>query len=312
MCADLPIRDPNHVTAEQGIAALRCVLPKEWIVRVQDSDYGIDVEIEIATTHVTGRIFKGQVKAHRRIAWGQDKTFLQPVRPSTLAYWRAMRVPVVVFCADLDSGRVVWSPGTGRCAESRGVRLRKGRRLPKTLQTLRAYLARWMDADTSMRHILAVPRIAEQLRRRRHQMEYDSWMALRDEQLQELATLYSDVVSLRQALGLSFSDILPWSLWLARARRVFGSNAEEMYWGIHDEVLLYLGPLADEAILRAKERLRLERPTPDNLYAKRFADDIRWMIRTGFDEADDSFWSSVEEILERRGALVIKRAKRPR
>jgi len=117
MREDLPIRDPRHVTAEQAIAALRRALPKEWILRDQGTDYGIDVEIELAGRQVVGRIFKGQVKGHDHLSWAKDGTILQAVKTSTLAYWRQMPVPVVLFCVDVRADELYWSPGTGPTVE---------------------------------------------------------------------------------------------------------------------------------------------------------------------------------------------------
>ena len=307
MNSALPIRDEKHVTGEQAVLLLKQVLPKKWICREQSSDYGIDVEIEMAGTHVTGWIFKGQVKGHETINWNLDSTVLQQVRKSTLAYWRGMRVPVVLFVVDVRLGQVYWSPAQGVSGEANGIRISKTNLLPQSQNELEWHLASWMDSETSNRHILSVPTIARRLADRREKMDYDFFLSVEDDEYEDLSALYEEVVSLRKAVGLSYADLFPWSLWLARVRYIFGPNAESMHWGIHDEIMLYLNPLADEAIDRAKDILRTQSDTPENSQAKAFAHDYRYRTRymTEFDEADESFWNAVQEELKKRNACRL-------
>jgi len=302
----LPIRDKKHVTAEQALNILKRALPKPWICREQSSDYGIDVEIELAGSYATGWIFKGQVKGHEKISWNTDGILLQQVRPTTLAYWRGMRVPVVLFVVDVGDERVFWSPGQGASVEAYGVRASKSSELPQSQSNLEWHLATWIDSEASNRYLLSVPRIAKRLAYRRQQMNYDAHMSIENDELEDLAALYEDVISLRKALGLPFADLFPWSLWLARVRRVFGPNAEDMYWGIHDEIMLYLNPLADEAIECAKKLLSSQKATLANAQAQAFANDyrIRTVFRTEFDEADEPLWSGVQAVLEEKGACL--------
>jgi hypothetical protein len=305
-----PIRDEKHVIGEQAVLTLKRVLPKEWICREQSSDYGIDVEIELADKHATGWIFKGQVKGHGTISWNKDSTVLQPVRDSTLAYWRGMRVPVVLFLVDVSHEQVYWAPGQGVSVETTGIRINKADLLPQSLSELKLHLSTWIDLETSNREILSVARIAKRLAGRQEQTGYDYFMALEDDAYADLAALYEEIVSLRKAVGLPYADLFPWSLWLARVRRFFGKNAELMHWGIHDEIMLYLNPLADEAIGRAKEILRMQDVTPENSQAKYFADDYksRTIFMTEFDEEDEAFWNHVQAELKNRGACLLSKA----
>ena len=303
----LPVRDEKHVIGEQAVLILKRVLPKEWVCREQSSDYGIDVEIELAGTHATGWIFKGQVKGHRTINWALDSTVLQQVRQTTLAYWRDMRVPVVLFVVDVSLEQVYWGPAQGVSVEPNGIRISKTSLLSQSQRELEWHLATWIDSETSNRHILSVPTIARRLAGRREQMGYDSLLSVEDDVFEDLSVLYEEVVSLRKAVGLPFADLFPWSLWLARVRRVIGPNAECMHWGIHDEIMLYLNPLADEAIERTKDILRLQKDTPENRQAKAFAEDyrIRSISMTEFDEADEAFWIGVQTDLKKRNACLF-------
>jgi len=144
----------------------------------------------------------------------------------------------------------------------------------------------------------------------RERVGCDYFLPLQDDELHDISALYEQVVVIRRALGLSFADMFPWAMWLARARRIFG-DAYDMYWGVHDEVIAYLGPFADEAIERAKERLKKEPATPENAAAKTLAEGnrIMWRFKTELDGEDETFWEPVEKALAQRGPLRLEAAK---
>ena len=76
---DLPQRSPRHSSGERGLAILKLKLPRAWICRNQpESDYGIDVEIEVADEKVRGIILKGQVRTKTPINWAKNDTFREP------------------------------------------------------------------------------------------------------------------------------------------------------------------------------------------------------------------------------------------
>ena len=61
---DLPKRPMSHIIGDQAVLTLRNSLPKEWICRELNSDYGIDCEIEVVKSNgtATGALCKVQVK----------------------------------------------------------------------------------------------------------------------------------------------------------------------------------------------------------------------------------------------------------
>jgi hypothetical protein len=98
---DLPKRPEQHVTAERAVGAVINALPRTWIKREQQADYGIDLEVEIANEVVSGRIFKGQVKGRQSVRWTGANTISVSVRAETLSYWNQFPVPVILFLVDL-------------------------------------------------------------------------------------------------------------------------------------------------------------------------------------------------------------------
>jgi hypothetical protein len=312
--AKLPKRDRRHVIGEKAVRAVMRTLPAEWIVREQGGDYGIDIEIELASTEVTGRLLKGQVKGHEGLAWTADKTNLQQVKASTLEYWNQLPLPVVVFLVDVDNETVYWSPGTGASVEPTGVRVLKSSRLPKTTDDLVRFVIDWIDHRTMRQAIYDLPLLVSRLEMARKQVGCDLFMAVDEEDFYNLAALYEQVGLIRRALALRF-EMLPWGLWLARARRIFG-DSYDLYWGIFDEVVAYLEPIATEAISKAKAQLKSEEPSPANAAAKALAHDHgwRWRFESEFDAEGEEFWTTVERVLSDLGALKlqVKDAKRPK
>jgi hypothetical protein len=94
---DLPKRPISHVIGDQAVLVLRNSLPKEWIYREVNNDYGIDGEIEVvkADGTVTGALCKVQVKgtnSHvKLLKYGIS------VSTDTVRYWLALPLPTIIF-----------------------------------------------------------------------------------------------------------------------------------------------------------------------------------------------------------------------
>jgi len=93
---DLPKRPISHIIGYQAVLALRKSLPKEWIYREEDNDYGIDGEIEIVKSDgtVTGALCKIQVKGTN-----SDVKLLKygiSVSTNTVRYWLALPLPTII------------------------------------------------------------------------------------------------------------------------------------------------------------------------------------------------------------------------
>lgn len=97
-----PKRPRAHALESESQRAFENLMPTSWVVRPVESDYGIDLEVEIFENgEATGLTFKVQLKGtdasgsaqnRRRVAW------------STLAYWRDLDVPVLMCLYSSQSG----------------------------------------------------------------------------------------------------------------------------------------------------------------------------------------------------------------
>lgn len=105
---DLPKRPISHVIGDQAVLVLRNSLPKEWIYREANNDYGIDGEIEVvkADGTVTGALCKVQVKGTN-----SDVKLLKygiSVSTDTVRYWLALPLPTIIVRIINNPKEVLW------------------------------------------------------------------------------------------------------------------------------------------------------------------------------------------------------------
>lgn len=104
----LPKRPMSHIIGDQAVLALRNSLPKEWICRELNSDYGIDCEIEVVNSDgtVTGALCKVQVKGTN-----SDIELLKygiSISTNTVRYWLALPLPTIIVRVIDNSKQVLW------------------------------------------------------------------------------------------------------------------------------------------------------------------------------------------------------------
>lgn len=98
----LPVRPRTHVLGDYAERFVEIQLPREWIVRKVDYDYGLDLMAEIVSDgQVTGRMFSIQVKATNAIPITSVSDM--PVRivtlrlkASTVEYMKSRLEPVIL------------------------------------------------------------------------------------------------------------------------------------------------------------------------------------------------------------------------
>jgi len=92
----MPKRPKQHQVEDLSINALKSVLPREWVYREKDKDYGIDGEIEIfdENGYATGIVFLVQLKATDT----DDLKKQKRVQLSTEAinYYKSLELPVLI------------------------------------------------------------------------------------------------------------------------------------------------------------------------------------------------------------------------
>jgi hypothetical protein len=308
---DLPKRAGEHVVGEQAVQILKAALPREWVVRDQPvSDYGIDLEIELARSVVSGRIFKGQVKGHSTVEWRTDGTLLQSITQRTLNYWQQFRVPVILFIVDVSKGEVYWAK-TQELTTSRGVSgilVRRVDTLPTMINALTWYVVNWIDLQAARQMLYSVSLLSERLDERLARMDGDCFLAMSTDEVEDTRDLYEQVVRFAQAAGVSVVGIFPWDLWLARSSKTWG-DAEPFTYGTHDEAVLYMKSVFEESLENAFDLIDAEGATPDNARAKAFVEykkrkiHMEWRFANPFDHLTEQGWAEIEKRLQAKGAL---------
>lgn len=99
----MPGRPSQHVIDEKAQQMLRATIPVEWVLHERTSDYGIDYVVEIFEDgHATGMEFALQLKGKGQVRGGSVSV---PIKRTTLVYWKANELPVLVLVCDVGSGR---------------------------------------------------------------------------------------------------------------------------------------------------------------------------------------------------------------
>lgn len=144
-------RPQQHVTDSQGDAQLRSVFaPTGWTVTKIENDYGIDYDIEIFHNFKsTGAHFKGQLKSSNSTEYSADGSFIsEAIEKKNVHYLcQEVRAPVILFHADVQSGRTYWSApqldiaaleafARDAGAKNFTFRIPTASRLPETLERL--------------------------------------------------------------------------------------------------------------------------------------------------------------------------------
>lgn len=93
----MPKRPKQHQVEDQSIIAFKQSLPREWVYREKDRDYGIDGEIEIFDKdgYATGLVFLVQLKATD----SEDRKRQRRVQLSNSAinYYKSLELPVLII-----------------------------------------------------------------------------------------------------------------------------------------------------------------------------------------------------------------------
>ena len=105
----LPRRPPEHVLGDAAEMAVWNTFPEEWIVRKEESDYGIDLCVEIVRNErVTGCRFLVQVKGIRSGKSHQSSIGLK-LKMRSVNYWRKRAERVMVAAHIKDEGVTYWA-----------------------------------------------------------------------------------------------------------------------------------------------------------------------------------------------------------
>lgn len=106
----MPKRPKQHQIEDLSRAKFQFCLPKEWVVRDKDKDYGIDCEVELFDKEekTTGMLFYVQLKATSSI--NKSAIFNIDFKIETLEYFKQLEIPVLLarYSVHLDKFYIKW------------------------------------------------------------------------------------------------------------------------------------------------------------------------------------------------------------
>jgi hypothetical protein len=105
-------RPASHQTEDQAKLIFRSALPREWAIREQHSDYGVDLEVEVFQGgSSTGTLIKVQVKGTKSLKLNAERSVISyPLRTNSAAYLcNELRLPTVFVVADVESSQAYWT-----------------------------------------------------------------------------------------------------------------------------------------------------------------------------------------------------------
>lgn len=108
---DMPKRPNQHQLEDLSIIKFESLLPKEWLFRRKDKDYGIDGEVEIFDNngYATGSLFFVQLKAtESKDSTVQNRIYL---KKETINYYRSLPLPILIvrYVKELDCIYIKWA-----------------------------------------------------------------------------------------------------------------------------------------------------------------------------------------------------------
>lgn len=98
----MPIRPQQHQLEDISRDEFSSLLPREWVVRDKNKDYGIDVEVEIFDSkgYSTGLVFWVQLKATESCKESDRKKV--PLAIETVDYYKSLDLPVLIARYSLE------------------------------------------------------------------------------------------------------------------------------------------------------------------------------------------------------------------
>jgi hypothetical protein len=105
----LPQRPRPHILEAESRKFVKNILPAEWIIEDGQSDYGIDLVVEIVeTANVTGAHFLMQLKATDNVKKRKGDFISHSCRSSTLRYFLERPEPIIYLLYDASTKQGYW------------------------------------------------------------------------------------------------------------------------------------------------------------------------------------------------------------
>lgn len=271
---NLPIVTSDHSTGSLAVTIVQSAVERlGWIFRRLDQaeDFGTDAEIEIVDrSRATGTLIKCQIKGGSKLKW-ENEFERTRVKVSTYNNWKALQLPVIVFLVDVNTEDIYWiSPSwqtPKKLAEHIYLKFHSENKLDRKFSELESYLKEWKDIFSFNNCFNEIELISAFFDNINNQVTDAVPDILLDKEMEgQLYLIYKHTLQLRSQTSLPIRDILTYEHWLIRNAGMWETDG--MYYGTVHEMLRYLRPYYDEAIVKVKEILEKSERTLLNYNAR--------------------------------------------
>jgi Domain of unknown function (DUF4365) len=276
MTPNLPAANDANIIGRLGVTLLQARLEREsWIFRRQDAggtDFGVDAEIEIVRRNkVTGRLFKGQIKATETIEWKENETGIS-IKVDTYNLWREMSLLTVLFLIDIRSGDIYWTPALAHHpAPERAsvtIKFEQGSDIRNDITPLAIYLDSWFSLRGPESVSQEVPQFHQIFGELWSNVDhYDDPLEMHEDEHDRLRLFYQHMLRLRLDLGFRNDEVPALADWYARDAAAWQGSGI-LSWATFSELMKFTRPHYEEAIARLIERLESLPLAVENFWAK--------------------------------------------
>ena len=219
--AELPKFSEQQQIGLEAAAAFSLWANKQrflWRDGNQATDFGVDGELELASSTVSGHLVKVQIKGSRDVRFNANGRCSVTVSAATRNYWALMRLPVVAVLVDLEAGEIYWTvPRLPVLDDKASVTFRResavstdGGRFVGSLRELAIHPAQADELDR-------IPFIVESLERLEQLSWFDLGTRIGIETDGLLAIFHEHVVRLSVLFGRTPGAVLSREIWIRRS-----------------------------------------------------------------------------------------------
>ena len=258
-------------TKRQHTGRLAAAEFKAWCERnhvffrevASDEDFGVDGELEIGGSQVSGLLVKTQVKGLSSPRFSSDRELRWIVKSSTMRYWAALPLNVIAVLVNTSNRRMYWTQPSPVFDTSPALLFTETRRFdddPEAFLHLLRQLAKVPAATSVLDQIERFLHVYVHLQFDAIPGDLDVGTEVNRVDVLLLESLYEHVAHLRTLVGLADKPPISFVAWRERNRLLedtLGASSESgLLDAIGGEILRYLPPLYGEALAAVRDMVK--------------------------------------------------------
>jgi len=231
----------------------------------QETDFGIDAELELTGVTVSGLLVKAQIKGTTdatKLKAGASQSV--SITRRTRNYWAALHLPVVVLLVDVGTKDIYWSvPSKVLGSKPASVRFSPGDCVQQDPGRFLETLCHLAHTPASAELLDQVPYFISELKRLREANGCrDSWLGLDQQEVDSVRLLYHHVLRLCSFVGATEPLLVPFPMWIARSYAIGDAhdsvdNDAGLFQAVAEELLVYAQRAYVEALVAISTQIEV-------------------------------------------------------